>query len=34
LARTQGEFKHFVAAETPAFNSTLKENQVTAAIEP
>jgi hypothetical protein len=34
LARTQGEFEHFVAAETPAFNSTLKEDHVTAAIEP
>jgi hypothetical protein len=34
LTRSQEEFKQFLTDETPAFNSTLKENHVTAAIEP
>jgi len=34
LAQIQGEFKRFIETETPAFNATLKQNHVTAAIEP
>lgn len=34
LARIAGEFKDFVSAETPSFNATLKQNHVSAAIEP
>jgi hypothetical protein len=34
LARIADEFKRFVSTETPSFNSTLKQNHVSAAIEP
>jgi photosystem II stability/assembly factor-like uncharacterized protein len=34
LAQIQAKFKRFVDTETPAFNSTLKKDHVTAAIEP
>jgi photosystem II stability/assembly factor-like uncharacterized protein len=34
LAQIQTEFKHFVASDTPEFNSTLKREHVTASIEP
>ncbi len=34
LAEIQGEFKQMVGHDTPAFNSMLKQNHVTASIEP
>jgi hypothetical protein len=34
LAQIQTEFKHFVDTDTPEFNSVLKKDHVTAAIEP
>lgn len=34
LNEIQNEFKQFTATQTPAFNAALKQNHVTAAIEP
>jgi hypothetical protein len=34
LAQIQAEFKQFVESTTPSFNAALKQNHITAAIEP
>jgi len=34
LAEIQAEFKRFVEGDTRAFNAALKQNHLTAAIEP
>ncbi|HEV2386127.1 MAG TPA: hypothetical protein VGS20_02620 [Candidatus Acidoferrales bacterium] len=34
IAQIQGEYKQLVGSDTPAFNALLKQNHLTAAIEP